>query len=213
MGGVTTDRAYFSYGNIPFPSKFPNRVPHNVGSVIDGRNLWGQKTPPNTFITEDNLIPIGDLEKLIKIRVHDKDTFIYRALDFTEKMKVFDVPDWIKSTAVLKHLPNPLKAPQFVISNLLQGFGSPEAIKRAERLPPLEDIKINPNGVWLNELQCFLPHAWIPEGLISEKAAKCDDLRVLVELWDRRILLVLKWGTPAAIETLRATSNVIILYS
>ena len=51
-------------------------------------------------------------------------------------------------------------------------------------------------------LSRFLPPVWILEGIGADKAAKQDDARVPIELWNSRITLVLG-GTSQALGILR----------
>ena len=49
---------------------------------------------------------------------------------------------------------------------------------------------------YLFEVGKYLPHSWIPEALISAKAAKSDDSKVTYSMWDQRILLIYPWAQP-----------------
>lgn len=49
---------------------------------------------------------------------------------------------------------------------------------------------------YLFEIGKYLPHSWIPEALITAKAAKSDDSKVTYSMWDQRILLIYPWAKP-----------------
>lgn len=159
LGGVTTGRTYSSYQNIPSPCEIPKVIPQSVGNIINRQNVWGYLFTPHTFIKETGLVPIGNLDTVIQVRNEAKNTFVYQKLDMSERLKVFDVPKRNKSIKSLKILPSPFKAIQFIVSDFLQRFGQPKEIGKADLLSTLIELESNPCGIWLNDLQQYLPHS------------------------------------------------------
>jgi hypothetical protein len=63
----------------------------------------------------------------------------------------------------------------------------------APQIFSMEDSSLE-TATWLPGVEKFLPHSWVDESVITDKAVKHDDTDVHTEMWDWRITLLYPWS-------------------
>ena len=145
----------------------------------------------NTSILYDKVIPVSRLEADIIFRTsYFKNGWGCRPLNNNELAKVFGIPTSIR-VSTLTHkdfLFVPCQIMDYLINPVLKTKAQREyaSLKRKE----LEEEEIESSVTYFPALQTSLPHSWCSGLEISDVAAKHDDAKVPIQLWDKRITLI-----------------------
>ena len=132
-----------------------------------------------------------------------------RSLTPEELGIAFGFPAWLRAGGLtMEMFPCvPLQIMDACIREVLDdtaGFVSPLAAR-------LFDTPVAPVGAtWMPGIKRFLPHAWVPEDVITDKAVKHDDAAVHTAMWDNRITLVHPWSPPQALRILHTYRTYLI---
>jgi hypothetical protein len=57
--------------------------------------------------------------------------------------------------------------------------------------------------LWIPAIGRYLSHTWIGNNQVFDKAAKCDDALLAIDMWNKHLLLLYPQATTASLETLR----------
>jgi hypothetical protein len=111
-----------------------------------------------------------------------------RSLTPEELGIAFSFPAWLRSGGLTMDMFPcvPLQIMDACIREVLDdtaGFVSPLAARLFTT--PVAPVR----ATWMPGIQRYLPHTWVPEDVITDKAVKHDDAAVHTAIWDNRITL------------------------
>jgi hypothetical protein len=198
-GGVTSCRVTISFRGIA-PIVLGSFVERSVGHVIKHNERVKPSGPDiDGVYRESSLLQPNDLERMILYPTHMTYTgWGKRVLTESELCDAFDLPSWCNWNSSVR-------IPVKVCLEVLQGSLSkhapelPDAGTKSVKQAPL----VAPKHSWLPSLKCFLPGSWADPALISAKAAKADNAKVPVSMWNDRITLIFPEWTIEKLDGLR----------
>ena len=199
LGGVTACRVTIGFRGID-PIQLGSFVDRSLGHIIKHNERAKPSSPDVSGVyRESSLLQPNDLERMILYPTHMSYTGWGKRL-FTESelSDAFDLPTWCEW--------NPsIGIPVKICLEVVQGF----LAKHAPELPDPGAHSVKrapisaPKHSWLPSLKCFLPGSWADPALISAKAAKADNAKVPVSMWNDRITLIFPEWTPHKLDRLR----------
>jgi hypothetical protein len=206
FGGATQFQAMFG-SNIPEFNPCRTELRRTIRHIIDYglKPKWAPAPldgkSDSTLSINDRLHPC-DLGRTVLYHTHYSATgWGSRQLSVDEIGIAFGWPAWARhfTSQLTPVFPS---VPLQILDGCLKGI-----VESLPGLNPLQTPLPTPglpasDRSWLPRIQRFLPHSWVDDELITDKAAKRDDAGVPVHLWDKRCSLVLPHVTPA-LQTLR----------
>ena len=216
LGGVTTFRVDVGLRSLPPPGT-RTELHRTLGDIITHKHpvtpcLPTGPTCPH-YKPTDRLTP-GHFDRPCVFPTHRSCTqWGFRPLSVEELADAFDLPVWIQKNPALlsawSRMPRPPLPPLKIFGHLLDHVVSslerspaPSALSIPLPSTPLQSSDVVPY-TFLPAIGRPLPHSWIDDDLVSDKAAKGDDAQVHSQLWDKRITLVFPRVTPAILLTFR----------
>eukprot|EP00978_Attheya_sp_CCMP212_P024125 scaffold75400_cov53-Attheya_sp.AAC.2 len=160
-------------------------------SVPPGPNL---EIDAECYTLEDFLHPDA-LDRPVRYPTHRSSTgWAFRHLTCDELAVAFGLPAVIRKVLTSSHV-FPI-VPIQILDACIRSItslspGEPHFVAPTPYVVP--DI---PTSMWLPALKMMLPHSWIDQDTVTDKAAKRDDVEVHITLWDRRITLMLPLAAP-----------------
>jgi hypothetical protein len=208
-GGVTSTRVQMGFRGLP-ECPLPNAARRSLSHVLQSKER-PRSCPPSgppglkEFYKPSELLHPTDLNRPVLLPTYFSATgWGVRCLTLHELACAFDIPLWIQENSedlsqlsvLLYNTPFPPVligacilhhyAPMFIEAKVDTMDNKPPSAP----LPPSSSISSD-QGTYFPDLDRYLPHSWIGESLISDKAVKAEDAEVIHRMWDARIVLVL----------------------
>jgi hypothetical protein len=169
-----------------------------AGHYIDYKET-GDGTPPagTPPLSLESLIPCHTSQVVVTYpSPWVRGSLLTRRLTPKELAAVYGLPGWSYDLVELSAFPCfPMQILTAAVHSLLTSR-SPVVSRDPRAIG-------EPSELVCDLLGAPLPLDWINEALITEKAVKADDADVPSGIWDQRILLALRRGTPAALTSIR----------
>jgi len=195
FGGSTSYIALVGFvgeSKTPEQSGLTRTIAHVIEySVPPGPNL---EIDAECYTLDDFLHPDA-LDRPVRYPTHRSSTgWAVRHLTCDELAVAFGLPAVIRKVLTSSHV-FPI-VPIQILDACIRSVtslspGEPHFVAPTPYVVP--DI---PTSTWLPTLKMMLPHSWIDQDMVTDKAAKRDDAEVHITLWDRRITLVLPLAAP-----------------
>jgi hypothetical protein len=193
FGGPTHFVALFGCHNIPC-HLLETALCRTVGHIFD----FGVRPEPVEWLSDSTELTIDDIlhpSHLLCPILHW--TLFYwsgwgsRSLSLDELGITFGFPTWLWSGGLTAEMFPcvPLQIMDACIWEVLDttGFKSPLVACL------FESHSAPHNATWLPGIKRFLPHTWVPDPVITDKAVKHDDAAVHTAMRDNRITLLYPW--------------------
>jgi hypothetical protein len=215
-GGVTAARLHIGFRGLP-SCPMPDTVRRCISHIIQAKERPRPCGPNGVkpFYKLDDLLLPSDLRRDVFLPSHFSYTgWGLRSLSLSELACAFDLPLWAQlapeALTAWEGLLSQHSFPPVVIGARLLHFYVPTFLAHVlEETPSVTPTSSQPGrkrqtgATYLPELDRFLPHSWIDQALVSDKAVKADDSEIHHRMWDARITLVLPWVTAASLAQFR----------